>query len=58
MHTLNSKCDVMAKYWDKCLFHMMESASKIKDTGMKKIIKKIYAIRPEIKAYVLRNYIE
>ena len=44
--------------WDKLLFCWYGKAIEHKDEGMKKLINKVLAVKPEVRHYVLLHYIK
>ena len=58
LQTKLSKVDVVNNAWKRTLFILIKEATRIKDYGMHKLLKKIIEVRPDVKKYVIRKYIE
>ena len=52
------KIVVIETAWEMLFFDLMKISTRIKDVGMKHIISGIIQIKPEIKAYIINEYME
>ena len=57
LQTLESKVDIMRVHWENMLFKWYQKAFETKDVGMKNILKQAATTKPEVREFILQNYI-